>query len=246
MNVFPPPDTGSRTSRISLSRRALDVVVCSVTLVLVSPLMAVVAVLVRVSSPGPAIFRQARVGEGGVAFTMYKFRSMEAGSGGPDLCLKGDPRVTRVGRFLRKTRIDELPQLVNVLRGEMTLVGPRPETVQLAQRYPAELRGVLLHRPGVTGPVQVRMGTLRIPAGADGEAYYLTELVPRRARLDLEYLSHPTLGRTVALLLQTAVLAVRPSRTSSDDVPQLRSAQVAMHEGRSHRDTQSPVRGTTP
>jgi lipopolysaccharide/colanic/teichoic acid biosynthesis glycosyltransferase len=224
---------------IALSRRVLDVVVCSTTLVLLSPVMAVVAVLVRLSSPGPALFRQTRIGERGVSFTMYKFRSMAVDAGGPHLCLVGDPRVTPVGAFLRKTRIDELPQLVNVLRGEMTLVGPRPETVQLARRYPLECRQVLLHRPGVTGPVQVRMGTLRIPSGADGEAYYLSELVPRRVRLDLEYLAHPTLGRTVALLAQTAVLALRRGRSSPDDAAQLRALQVVVREGPSHRAEQS-------
>ena len=200
-------DTG-----IGFLRRALDLLVSSVALSVLSPAMAVVAVIVRLTSPGPALFCQQRVGEGGVCFTIYKFRSMAVEAGGPELSLVGDPRVTRVGAFLRTTRIDELPQLVNVLRGEMTLVGPRPETVNLARRYPPACREVLRHRPGMTGPVQVRMGTLRIPADADQEMYYLSELVPRRVRLDLEYLAHPTLRRTLLLLAHTAALALRHSR----------------------------------
>lgn len=211
-------DTG-----IGFTRRALDLLVSSAVLLLLAPAMAGVAVIVRLTSPGSALFRQRRVGEGGVPFTMYKFRSMAVGAAGPELSQAGDPRVTRVGGFLRRTRIDELPQLVNVLRGEMTLVGPRPETVDLARRYAPACREVLRFRPGVTGPVQVRMGTLRIPAGADQEAYYLSELVPRRVRLDLEYLAHPTLLQTLVLLAQTAALALRRSgRRTPDDVPPVR------------------------
>jgi lipopolysaccharide/colanic/teichoic acid biosynthesis glycosyltransferase len=204
-------DTG-----IGFRRRALDLLVSLVGLAVLAPAMAAVALTVRLTSPGPAWFRQRRVGEGGVCFTMYKFRSMPVGAGGSELCIAGDPRVTRVGGFLRRTRIDELPQLVNVLRGDMTLVGPRPETVDLARRYPPACREVLRHRPGMTGPVQVRMGTLRIPAGVAQEAYYLTELVPRRVSLDLEYLANPTLRQTLVLLAQTAALAVRPSQSTDD------------------------------
>ncbi len=198
---------------IGLPRRALDLVVSLVGLGVLAPLMAGVAVTVRVTSPGPALFRQRRVGEKGVCFTMYKFRSMRLGAAGPELCTDGDPRVTRFGGLLRRTRIDEVPQLFNVLRGDMTLVGPRPETVDFARRYPPWCREVLRHRPGMTGPVQLRMGTLRIPTGEAPDRYYLTELVPRRVKLDLEYLANPTLRQTLALLAQTAGLALRRSQS---------------------------------
>lgn len=198
-----------RPCGVGFARRALDVVVATIGLLLLAPVGVVLAVLVRLSSPGPALFRQRRVGEGGDPFTMYKFRSMRSAPGGSDLSMDGDPRVTAVGRFLRRSRLDEIPQLLNVLRGNMTLVGPRPETVALARRYPLVYREVLRHRPGMTGPVQVQMRTLRIPEGMPPEAYYLTVLVPRRVALDLEYLHRPTLRRTVALLFQTAVLPLR-------------------------------------
>ena len=197
---------------VGFARRTLDVVAAAVGLLLLAPVCAVLAALVWLSSPGPALFRQRRVGEGGDVFTMYKFRSMRSAPGGSDLSMHGDPRVTAVGRFLRRSRLDEIPQLFNVLRGDMTLVGPRPETVALARRYPSEYREVLRHRPGMTGPVQVHMRTLRIPDGVPPEAYYLTVLVPRRVALDLEYLQRPTLRRTIALLVQTAVLPLwKPS-----------------------------------
>ncbi len=191
---------------VGVARRTLDIVVAVVGLLVLAPLSMVIAVLVLFSSPGPVLFRQRRVGEGGDTFTMFKFRTMELGAGGSDLSLRDDSRVTSVGRFLRRSRIDEVPQLFNVLRGDMTLVGPRPETVALARRYPPEYREVLRFRPGITGPVQVHMNELRIPEGFPPEAYYLTVLVPQRVALDHQYLDRPTLGRTLALIARTLVL----------------------------------------
>ena len=141
-------------------------------------------------------------------FTLYKFRSMVARSSGPEFTVPDDPRITRVGKGLRALHLDELPQLANVLRGEMTLVGPRPETPSLASRYPPELRRVLLYRPGMTGPCQVYMTRLWPPPGVDAEEFYVTHLVPRRVALDLEYLERPTFAATIALLVATlAVMA---------------------------------------
>ncbi len=191
---------------VGFARRTLDILVAVVGLLVLAPLSIVIAVLVLFSSPGPVLFCQRRVGEGGDPFTMYKFRSMRVAPGGSDLSLRDDPRVTSVGRLLRKSRLDEVPQLLNVLRGDMTLVGPRPETVALARRYPPEYREVLRYRPGITGPVQVQMNELRIPEGFPPEAYYLTVLVPQRVALDHQYLDRPTLARTVALIVQTLVL----------------------------------------
>ena len=199
VGVLPPCGVG-------FARRTLDIIVAVIGLLLLAPFCLIIAGLVGISSRGPVLFRQRRVGEGGDPFTMYKFRSMRIGPAGSELSLRGDPRVTPVGRFLRKSRLDEVPQLFNVLRADMTLVGPRPETVALARRYPPEYREVLRYRPGITGPVQVRMNTLRIPEGFPPEAYYLTVLVPRRVALDHEYLDRPTLARTIALLVQTLVL----------------------------------------
>lgn len=209
-----------RAEEISPARRVLDVVVASVALVVAAPVIAGAAVAIRVTSPGPVLFRQERVGAGGRPFTILKLRTMTAGREGLDITMGRDPRVTRVGAVLRRTSLDELPQLLNVLRGEMTLVGPRPETVALARRYPPECRWVLEVTPGLTGPAQVRMRDSRVlvpPVGAvptspapDPEEWYLEHVVPRRVDVDAGYLRAPSFGRTVSVLLETAVYLVRP------------------------------------
>jgi len=198
----------------SAGRRALDIVLATAALVVLSPLLLVLAGAVWVAGGGPVIYRQVRVGQGGVPFTLYKFRTMRRGAKGPELTLLNDPRITRVGKFFRRTSLDELPQLVNVLRGDMTLVGPRPETPSLATRYPAEYVAVFQYRPGLTGPVQVRLRDRGMRNGSSGEAedHYLRELLPQRVPLDLAYVTNPTMRRTLALLVQTALHVVSRSR----------------------------------
>jgi lipopolysaccharide/colanic/teichoic acid biosynthesis glycosyltransferase len=198
----------------SPARRALDLAVSAAALLLLAPMILAVALAVRLTSAGPVLFRQVRVGQGGRPFTLYKFRTMRTGSRGPEVTRGSDPRITRVGKLLRTTGIDELPQFFNVLRGDMTLVGPRPETPSLADRYPAGCRLVFAHRPGLTGPTQVRLRDKDVlpPAGvADLEGYYLRELVPTRVALDFSYLDDPSLAHTVAMLWRTAVYVLRGS-----------------------------------
>jgi lipopolysaccharide/colanic/teichoic acid biosynthesis glycosyltransferase len=192
-------------------RRLLDVVVGGLLLVLVSPLLAVVAALVLCTSGRPVFFRQARVGENGRLFSLYKFRTMRMVASGPEVTAAADPRITRVGVFLRRTAIDELPQLWHVVRGQMTLVGPRPESAVLAARYPADCRPVLLARPGLTGPAQLRYRERSAvpPDGrTDVERWYLEVLVPLRVAADREYLDRPTLRRTLYYLVVTALFVV--------------------------------------
>jgi lipopolysaccharide/colanic/teichoic acid biosynthesis glycosyltransferase len=178
-----------------------------------SPLLAAVALLVRVTSRGPSLFRQQRVGEGGTVFTLYKFRSMHWGSEGPEVTARADPRVTPLGRLIRRTKVDELPQLLNLVRGDMTLVGPRPETIALARRYPAECQWVFAYRPGLTGPVQLSSRELAAPPEGerDPEGYYLNVLVPRRVALDAEFLAAPSLPRELAMVLRTIRSLVAPT-----------------------------------
>jgi lipopolysaccharide/colanic/teichoic acid biosynthesis glycosyltransferase len=198
----------------SPARRALDLVVSAAALLLLSPMILVVALSVKLTSAGPVLFRQVRVGQGGRPFTLYKFRTMRPGTRGPEVTRGDDPRITRVGKLLRTTGIDELPQFLNVLRGEMTLVGPRPETPALADRYPAACRVVFQHRPGLTGPTQVRLRDKDVlpPAGTpDLEGYYLRELVPSRVALDFSYLDDASLARTIGMLWHTAVYVLRGS-----------------------------------
>ncbi|MGH7762634.1 MAG: sugar transferase [Candidatus Dormibacteraceae bacterium] len=188
----------------SHARRALDVVVSIFVLALSAPLLLVLLLAARISSGGSAVYSQVRVGQGGFPFTMYKLRSMRPGMEGPEITSPDDRRVTRLGAVLRATSLDELPQLINVLRGDMTLVGPRPETVALALRYPPSCRIVFAHRPGLTGPVQVRLRDAVPQDVTDVEAFYLSQLLPQRTEMDLVFLAEPTLIATLGLMVETA------------------------------------------
>lgn len=142
--------TGSARLAYRVAKRSLDIACSGAGLVLLSPLLAVVALAVRFSSQGPTLFRQRRVGRDGRAFDILKFRSMRPDVGGPAVTASGDRRVTSLGRFLRGTKLDELPQLWNVLVGDMSLVGPRPEVPEFVARFPADYARILAVRPGIT------------------------------------------------------------------------------------------------
>jgi lipopolysaccharide/colanic/teichoic acid biosynthesis glycosyltransferase len=204
LNASPPVIEGLASLPPSRWRRVLDVGVALITLAISSPVLLLLLAAAWKSTNGSPVYRQVRVGQGGVPFTMYKIRSMRPGLDGPEITGPDDRRVTRLGALMRATSLDELPQLLNVLRGDMTLVGPRPETVALALRYPIESREVFAHRPGMTGPVQLRLRDA-VPEGvADVEDYYLRELLPMRTALDLAYVAHPSMPATLSLLAETA------------------------------------------
>jgi len=191
-----------------LIKRLLDLVLASVGLVLAAPLMLGIAIAIRLDSPGPAIFRQQRVGENGRLFTIYKFRSMQADAeehqqevvahpGAGVLLHKrpDDPRVTRVGRFLRRTSLDELPQLINVLKGEMSLVGPRPELPWLVEQYEAWQHKRFAVPPGITGWWQINGRSDRpMHLHTDDDIYYIQNYSPL---LDLRIL-----WRTIGVVLK--------------------------------------------
>ena len=203
-----------RVGAISTGRRALDLVVALTALVLLWPVLLGLALVVRLSSPGPVIFRQQRLTRGHAAFTMYKFRTMRVGVGGPEVTRAGDSRVTGPGRLMRRTSLDELPQLINVLRGQMTLVGPRPETPALAAKYPAALQWVLDETPGLTGPAQITLrDDVTISGSADDvEQWYIERLVPRRVAADLTFLCRPTLLATMHVIAMTVRYLLRGRR----------------------------------
>jgi len=188
------------------ARRALDLAVTVPALLLLGPVLLLLMAAIRLTSRGPALFRQTRVGQGGRPFQIYKLRTMRSGVAGPDLTASQDPRVTGLGRLLRRTSLDELPQLWNVLRGDMTLVGPRPETPGLAERYPADCRWIFAHRPGLTGVSQLRLRDAEVlpRGGAVNLEHYLAELVPARVAIDAGYLRRPTLIATIRVLVETA------------------------------------------
>jgi lipopolysaccharide/colanic/teichoic acid biosynthesis glycosyltransferase len=202
-------DGGARG--VGAARRALDVLVSGSLLVLTSPVLLVAALAVLVSDGRPVFYRQLRVGEGMRPFPVLKLRTMRAGAPGAAVTADGDPRITPLGRFLRRTSVDELPQLWNVLVGQMTLVGPRPESLALAERYARPCRSILACRPGLTGPAQLayrERSAVPPPGWADAETWYLTVLVPLRIAADVEYLRRPTLLATLRYLLLTALFVV--------------------------------------
>jgi lipopolysaccharide/colanic/teichoic acid biosynthesis glycosyltransferase len=196
-------------------RRTVDIVVTLVLLPVLLVPMLVLALLVRCTGRGPALFRQWRVGRGLRPFVILKFRSMTAGSdrAGPAVSGAADPRVTRVGRWLRRTHLDELPQLVNVLRGEMTLVGPRPEVERFLPYYTRDELGLLDVRPGVVGPgalyVTRRDGELGGAAGAE-ECYVELQLHTKLA-LDRAYLCDRRLRADLGLMARAVSISRRKS-----------------------------------
>jgi lipopolysaccharide/colanic/teichoic acid biosynthesis glycosyltransferase len=196
-----------------MMRGAFDRTVAAVALLVLSPVLLVVALLVRSTSPGPVIFRQLRVGEHGRLFRICKFRTMAftASTGAGQVSPTGDPRVTRVGRVLRAWYLDELPQLWNVLRGDMGLVGPRPETPEFVALYSAEERRVLSVRPGLAGPSTLHFmdEADRLADQADPLEYYRNVLLHERVHLDLGYLERRSLGSDLRLLLRQAIAIAR-------------------------------------
>ena len=190
-----------------MSQRIFDLVAASFGLVLLSPLFAVVAVLIKRSSPGPVFYRQERVGRGGRPFWIFKFRTMRPDAdrlGGP-LTVGADPRITPVGAVLRKYKLDELPQLINVVLGDMALVGPRPEVLRYVAHYDERQRRVLDVRPGITDPASIayRDENALLAGAADPEATYIREVMPAKLAMNLEYLERRTLMTDLGIILDT-------------------------------------------
>jgi lipopolysaccharide/colanic/teichoic acid biosynthesis glycosyltransferase len=196
------------------AKHILDFLLALLGVVGLLPLLALVAVLIKFDSPGPILFRQKRAGRDGRLFEIFKFRTMVEGAHlmGSRLTVKRDPRITRLGRVLRWSKIDELPQLFNVLRGEMSLIGPRPEDPHFIQFYTPEQRRVLVVRPGIVGPSQIE-GRDEIESYPDGvrdtESYYVKHILPPKLQRDLDYLDRATFWGDVALLVRGVWAAVR-------------------------------------
>jgi lipopolysaccharide/colanic/teichoic acid biosynthesis glycosyltransferase len=187
------------------SKRALDLVVGSFALAVSVPILLGVSIGMRFAGDhGPFLYRAQRVGEGGRRITVLKVRTMTEGSRGSGLTTRGDPRVTRLGRLLRRYRIDELPQLVNVLRGEMSLVGPRPEDPRFVDLSDPFQRRVFMAKPGITGLAQLRYrDEALLLAGPDFERRYREEILPAKLLLDAEYLEKRSMWVDLRILVQT-------------------------------------------
>jgi lipopolysaccharide/colanic/teichoic acid biosynthesis glycosyltransferase len=188
-----------------LAKRSMDVVAASLLLLLLLPLIAVVAVAIRLDSRGPAFFRCRRVGYGGREFGMLKFRKMVHDAGGSALTAPEDARFTRLGRVLAKTKLDEIPQLWNVVKGEMSLVGPRPEDAGFVDLRADEYRQILRVRPGITGLSQLAFAReSEILDPNDRHGHYVSKLLPAKARMDCLYVSRRSLGMDLRILFWTA------------------------------------------
>lgn len=185
--------------------RLFDLVASAIGILLLSPLLLAVAVAVRVTSAGPAFHRAKRVGKDGHLFELYKFRSMRVGgAGGAAITRAGDPRVTPIGRIIRRAKLDELPQLFNVVKGDMSLVGPRPEDPRYVAMYDAEQRRILSVRPGITSAasLQYRDEESHL-TGDDWERTYIEKIMPEKLRIDLDYLAKKSLLTDLRLIFAT-------------------------------------------
>lgn len=200
-----------------MAKRVFDLFGAALGLLLLWPVLLMVALWIKLDSPGPVFFRQERVGRGGVPFRIHKFRSMRADASrdgasptGGALTVGADPRITRAGRWLRRSKLDELPQLIDVLLGRMSLVGPRPEVPQYVALYPAALRDKLLSvRPGITdlASIEFRRESDLLAQAADPQRAYVEQVLPEKLRLAERYVDTATLwgdlrliGRTLAAL----------------------------------------------
>lgn len=191
-----------------MAKRLFDILCAGAGLLLLSPLLLVVAVWVKLDSRGPVMFRQERVGRFGRTFRIHKFRTMrvDAPALGPQITIGDDARITRSGRWLRASKVDELPQLWDVLRGAMSLVGPRPEVPRYVALYPAELRALVLSvRPGITDPASLsfRNESELLARAADPEREYVEVVMPMKLGLAADYVRNASLMGDIRLILAT-------------------------------------------
>lgn len=190
-------------------KRTVDLAGAGLGLIVLGPLFLIVALLVKTTSRGPAFFRQIRIGQFGRRFRIFKFRTMTVMDSvkgqGAMLTASRDPRITALGRWLRKSKMDELPQLINVLRGNMSLVGPRPEVAEYVATYSIDQRRVLLAKPGITGLVAMNNVVEEdlLDAQADKDLFYRSVLLPAKLRLDLLYCEHVSLREDLGILFGT-------------------------------------------
>lgn len=198
-----------------MAKRLFDVTFSVLGLALAWPLMLAAALWVVLDSPGPALFRQARVGRGGRTFLILKFRTMRQDPDGRQITVGADPRITRSGRWLRASKLDELPQLLNVLAGEMSFVGPRPEVPRYVALYTDEERRVLELRPGITDPASIkyRDEAALLAGAADPERAYVEQVMRDKLRINLDYASRAGLAADLGVILRTLGALWRPAGT---------------------------------
>lgn len=189
-----------------LAKRIFDLMLATIGGILVFPIVILIALMIKVDSPGPIIFAQTRLGLGGKPFTIYKFRKFPHGTGsrGANVTVANDARMTRLGRFLERSKLDELPQLWNILKGDMSFVGPRPEIMRFADAFTDDLKQVHDFLPGIFGPNQIafRNEALLYPPECDPEAFYRESLLPQKARTDIDYFKNASLSSDIGWIIK--------------------------------------------
>ena len=193
-------------------KRGFDFVASALTLLVTWPLFVALAVAIRLDSRGPAFYRQERVGLRGETFRIHKFRSMRVDHDGALVSATGDSRVTNVGRFLRKSKLDELPQILDVLVGHMSFVGPRPEVPRYVDMWPAGPREVILSvRPGITDPASIalRNEADELAAAEDADRHYIESLLPRKTAMYVDYVNNRSFAGDLALIARTLSAVIK-------------------------------------
>ena len=203
-------------------KRLFDIILSTIILILSFPLFLLGSFLAKIQSIGPVFYKANRVGQNGQVFEMYKFRTMveNADKIGIGLTTHKDPRVTQIGRLLRFTKIDELPNFINVIKGDMSLTGPRPESPTYVKFYTGDQRKVLLVRPGITGPSQIanRNEEEKLAEQTDPEQYYITELLPKKLALDLHYVATQSFISDIGWILKTLWVLVFPLKIENQTI----------------------------
>lgn len=193
-------------------KRIFDIVSGALGLVLLSPVFIILAIWIKIDSPGPVFYTQKRVGKAGKDFELFKFRSMRVGSDKQGLITVGerDSRVTRSGYYIRKYKLDELAQLINVLRGEMSIVGPRPEVRKYVDLYTPEQRRVLTVRPGITDPASIKYRNENelLEQAEDPDDFYIHTVMPQKLKLNLEYIRNQSFLYDLKLIFKTLSVIV--------------------------------------
>lgn len=194
-------------------KRFVDIVLSACLLLFSAPILFCAATVIRLTSPGPVIFRQRRVGRGFEPFEILKLRTMAQGKPGLAYTMAGDPRITRVGRFLREAKIDELPQLWNVLRGDMSLVGPRPVVPEISEEFREQYNQLLRVRPGLTDPASIkyRQEARLLATMPDAANYFKQVVTPDKLRISAEYLQRANLWTDGVTMAMTAVVCCIPA-----------------------------------
>ena len=196
-----------------LIKRLFDMVASFLGVVILSPIFIIVSICIKIDSKGPVFFKQKRVGKDGQPFMIYKFRTMvtDAEKLGKQITVGDDNRITKVGKFIRKCKLDEIPQLINVLKGEMSLVGPRPEVPRYAELYDDYQAQVLLVRPGITdyASIEYRNENEILGKSANPEEIYITEIMPTKIDLNMKYLKNISLTEDFKLIIKTILAVIK-------------------------------------